>query len=153
MVGFAAARNVELLPSVLDRERYDGGRPLEPQQVVEGFARSGVGSIVVTDDGSLGVGGHAVDAVTKFLEANPEWREAQVYACGPHAMLKGVADLARERQMACQVCLEAYMGCGIGVCQACVVAGRSAKDGGEGRQYRLVCTEGPVFEAESIIWD
>jgi dihydroorotate dehydrogenase electron transfer subunit len=74
-------------------------------------------------------------------------------------MLKAIAQLAQRRNMDCQVCMEAYMACGIGICQSCVVAVRdrrsaaSSKSVDDKKQYKLVCTNGPVFDAKTIIWE
>jgi dihydroorotate dehydrogenase electron transfer subunit len=68
----------------------------------------------------------------------------EVFACGPRAMLKRVAEIAGRRARA-QVCLEERMACGLGACRSCVVP---ARDG-----YRTVCREGPVFDASEIDWE
>jgi len=56
-----------------------------------------------------------------------------------------VAILAGRHKIPCQVSLEEYMACGIGTCLGCTVATRKG--------FRLVCKDGPVFNAEEIIWD
>ena len=43
------------------------------------------------------------------------------YACGPELLLKRVVDLSLEKDVKCQVSLERYMKCGIGVCGSCCV--------------------------------
>jgi dihydroorotate dehydrogenase electron transfer subunit len=45
--------------------------------------------------------------------------------------------------------MENRMGCGLGVCLGC-----SIRVQGTGHEaYQRVCTEGPVFWAEKIIWE
>lgn len=44
-----------------------------------------------------------------------------IYACGPELLLKQVVDLSLEKNIFCQVSLERYMKCGIGVCGQCCV--------------------------------
>ncbi|MGF1582017.1 MAG: hypothetical protein ACFCD0_22045 [Gemmataceae bacterium] len=41
------------------------------------------------------------------------------------------------------------MACGVGICFSCVAAVRTPS----GPDYRRVCVEGPVFDAETIIWE
>jgi dihydroorotate dehydrogenase electron transfer subunit len=59
--------------------------------------------------------------------------------------------LAREYGTPCYVSLEASMACGFGICVACVVEvceGSFAPP----FKYQKVCTEGPVFRGEAIVW-
>ena len=41
------------------------------------------------------------------------------------------------------------MGCALGVCLGCVC---KVQMPGGGFEYQRVCTEGPVFNAENIVW-
>ena len=72
-------------------------------------------------------------------------------------MLRQVARVCREAGVAsCQVSLENNMACGFGVCTGCVQKIRGAAPGDEsGRDWRheRVCADGPVFNAEDIIWE
>lgn len=68
-----------------------------------------------------------------------------VLSCGPMPMMKAVAHWTHERNVKCQLSLEARMGCGYGTCVACVV------DTLEGRLK--VCNEGPVFDSERLGWE
>jgi len=105
---------------------------------------------VSTDDGSKGFHGNAVDATRVLLdEIGPRPRPV-LYACGPHAMLKGLAALAAERKLRCQVSLEERMACGFGACMGCVVAVKAANE--DGFVYQRVCHDGPVFDAAEIVW-
>jgi dihydroorotate dehydrogenase electron transfer subunit len=113
------------------------------------LAAAGVAVRVATDDGSRGHHGFVTDLLQEALagEGGPASASAhpQVYACGPTPMLAAVARLCAAAGVPCQVSLEAPMACGVGVCLGCTVPLRS---GG----YARVCTEGPVFDAESIAW-
>ncbi len=88
--------------------------------------------VLATDDGSKGFAGSAVSAAP---EADI------VLACGPNPMLAAVA----ARWPDAQVAVEAYMGCGTGVCLGCAVP---LTRGG----YDRACTEGPVYRAADIDW-
>jgi dihydroorotate dehydrogenase electron transfer subunit len=61
------------------------------------------------------------------------------------AMLKGVAKIAADHGIACQVSLETIMACGMGACLGCAFESRMP----DGR-YRHVCLDGPVFDAAQI---
>ena len=65
--------------------------------------------------------------------------------CGPTPMMKGVAQVAKELDVPCQVSLEERMGCGTGGCLGC------ACDGVGGKRYK-VCKDGPVFPAEEVFF-
>jgi dihydroorotate dehydrogenase electron transfer subunit len=77
-------------------------------------------------------------------------RSDVVYACGPMAMLRAVADLAATRGIPSQVAVEESMACGIGVCMTCVLP--VAGDDGVTRMVRS-CVEGPVFRGNALRWD
>jgi len=151
VVGFAGARTREGFCGRVDWNLYDAARVLAPQPVLEQFARAGAGTILATDDGSGGFAGFVAAALDRYLDEQAGGPAVWLYACGPYGMLKATAALAQRRQLPCQVCLEAQMACGFGVCQSCAVPVRTAQEGQ--RDYRLVCTHGPVFAAGMIIWD
>jgi dihydroorotate dehydrogenase electron transfer subunit len=124
--------------------------------------------VVATNDGSLGQRGFVTELVGEY-EA---WAD-QAFACGPHPMLKrlaqlaagrrerlGVAKLGRKRgggkqdplgspgarrKAFLQVSMEQTMGCAVGACLGCVVIGAVGP--------LRVCREGPVFAAEEIAWE
>jgi dihydroorotate dehydrogenase electron transfer subunit len=73
---------------------------------------------------------------------------AKVFAIGPYAMLKRVAQIVKGH-LSLQVSLEERMACGVGACRSCVVP--VIADGGV--SYRTVCRDGPVFYASDIAWD
>jgi dihydroorotate dehydrogenase electron transfer subunit len=83
--------------------------------------------------------------VTRGLEeALDEHPDAIVATCGPTPMMHAVARICRGRGAPLRVCLEEQMGCGAGVCRACVV------DDAKGPTRRTVCLEGPVFDVDAI---
>ena len=123
--------------------------------------------VVATDDGSLGHRGF----VTELLAEYEAWAD-QAFACGPHVMLKRLAELAagrRERlgvaklgrkgggrtdpigstaarrKAFLQVSMEQNMGCAVGACLGCVVTGVKGP--------QRVCREGPVFASDEISWE
>lgn len=95
---------------------------------------------IATEDGSVGHKGLVTDILSGMNLKKPNI----IYACGPVAMLKKVADISRHMNIPCQVSLEERMACGFGVCAGCVVKTVSGN--------KSVCALGPVFNAEEIIW-
>lgn len=98
--------------------------------------------VLTTDDGTLGMRGFTTQAMEGLLA---EHTYAQVYTCGPNAMMAGVARLSERAVIACQASLERMMGCGFGACSCCNVA---LVDGTQA----LCCQEGPVFDARRVQW-
>ena len=74
------------------------------------------------------------------------------YAVGPTPMMRAVATMVVPQGHTCQVSLEEYMGCGIGICAGCVCDLNN--DGNESPERRTarVCMEGPVFNAKELAW-
>lgn len=97
-----------------------------------------------TDDGSLGVAGTVVEGAESALgDADVAW-----YGCGPYPMLRALATRFAARGIAgTQFSMEERMGCGFGVCQACVVTNRDRQP-----RYRLLCVEGPVVDPVEVAW-
>jgi dihydroorotate dehydrogenase electron transfer subunit len=99
----------------------------------------GVPAAYATDDGSLGHHGPVTDLLEGSLAGEA------LYACGPPAMLRKVQTLAREQAVPGQLSLEASMACGVGACRGCACRAHGG--------YRMVCTDGPVFDLEEVVLD
>jgi len=108
------------------------------------FKKLGAKVSVSTEDGSKGKKGLITDLLKNLLAAD-RLPLTTICACGPSGMLKAVASIAKAAQISCQVSLEERMACGVGVCLGCPVKTKS-----EG--YKMVCKDGPVFNAEEIAW-
>jgi dihydroorotate dehydrogenase electron transfer subunit len=109
----------------------------------------GSGSIIcTTEDGSYGERGLVTVPLEEALRTG-DFRPVAIYACGPHPMMKRVAEIAGEFEIPAQVSLEARMACGFGICLAC--AEKIRADGQE--KYVRVCLEGPIFAANKIVWE
>jgi dihydroorotate dehydrogenase electron transfer subunit len=104
-----------------------------------------------TDDGSYGVQGFVTALLERELDGELPDAGAVVYSCGPWPMMARVAAMCEARGVACWSSVEAPMGCGFGICVACVVETREGSFSGPFR-YQKVCTEGPVFPSEAIVW-
>jgi dihydroorotate dehydrogenase electron transfer subunit len=127
---------------------FIGGRTQDHLLCARDLEALGVGVTLATDDGSAGHHGLVTEPLTTYLES-AEHPQA-VYSCGPTPMMRAVDRIAAERGLPHQVSLEAPMACGIGVCLSCVVPTRTA-DGGW--RYRRICREGPVFDADTLLWE
>lgn len=99
--------------------------------------------LTATDDGSEGYKGTVVDLLEK--EKDKFINEKSIlFGCGPTPMLKALQRFAIDNDLECQLSTESAMACGFGICQGCPV--HSAKED----KYKLVCKDGPVFEAKEV---
>ena len=126
-----------------------GGREKKDLLVIEDLKEIGAEVLSVTEDGSEGFKGFVTDLMTQIIKS--EETVTSIYSCGPHLMLKKVGEIALENKLTCQLSLEAIMACGFGVCLGCVIKSCS-KDEEKEFDYSRVCCEGPVFNAEEVIW-
>lgn len=94
---------------------------------------------ISTDDGSAGKKGLITDFLNKKID-----KSSILFACGPKAMLNSIKNIKTEKKF---VSLEAYMGCGFGVCLSCVVSVKNNNN----FEYKRVCVDGPIFEFKNII--
>lgn len=131
-----------------------GCRSKAEVQLASGFKKNGCKLRVATEDGSAGEKGLATDLLKDEIT-----NDSVVYACGPVAMLKATAAIAATVGAVCFVSLERAMACGIGACLGCAV--KSGKHSGvyelsgviENREYKMVCSDGPVFDGADIDWE
>ncbi len=92
--------------------------------------------------------GYVTELAAHYLERLDADRRAQVqlFACGPNAMLRSVARLARRFDVPAQVSLEEFMACAVGGCAGCTVRVMTP----EGAAMKRVCVDGPVFTADAV---
>ncbi len=95
--------------------------------------------------------GYVADLAGLWLQALPAEEREQVtlLSCGPHPMLRAVAQLGARFGVQTFVSLEEHMACAIGGCAGCVVETHEA----DGTHYRRICVDGPVFDAKQLNWD
>lgn len=115
------------------------------------FRRLGLPPRIATDDGTIGFHGYVTDLVEREFQRARPTPGTTLYVCGPTPMMAVAAALARRWRLPAQVSLEERMGCAMGVCMGCIVeiAGPHAT---AHKRFQRVCTEGPVFPAEAVIW-
>jgi dihydroorotate dehydrogenase electron transfer subunit len=129
---------------------FYGARRGSELSYVDLFERLGVEPVLATEDGSRGTKGFITVPLESALTSLPRTSDVRLYVCGPTAMMRAVAALARAHGRRCDVSLEQVMGCGLGGCYSCVVLTRTA-DGPP--HFVRSCIEGPVFDAAQILWD
>jgi NAD(P)H-flavin reductase len=94
---------------------------------------------LATDDGSAGHQGPVTDLLRAELGHDAH---AEVYACGPPAMLEAVRAICADAGVPAQLALESGMACGYGACFGCVVPTRNG--------YVRLCVDGPVLDAADL---
>lgn len=128
---------------------FVGGAAAADILCADEFRAAGWDARVTTEDGSLGTRGLVTAALDAWL-AERGTRRIVFYACGPDGMLRAVADRAAAAGARAWVSMDRRMGCGAGVCLACVLRVRTS----DGRtSWARACRDGPVFEARTIVWD
>ena len=96
-----------------------------------------------TDDGTLGETGRVTDLLARALGGGARYR--RLYACGPTPMFRTLARLLEGSGIRAEFSTEAPMGCGFGVCLACVLP----RPGGG---FLVSCKEGPILASSSVDW-
>ena len=110
------------------------------------FDELGIACHWTTEDGTAGLRGLVTDALGAVLDSLGE--PAEILSCGPLPMMAAVAGMAAGRRIVCQVSLEERMACGFGIGMGCAV--RLATSRSASPDYALVCTDGPVFDAQDV---
>ncbi len=161
-IAFCGATTIDLLAlSVTNDAPRPSSNSFDPLYNIAEFQRHNVPAVITTDDGSYGFKGYVTQALERYLDTwitdNADRNRTVIYTCGPEIMMKAVAAIAQRRNIACQICVERAMACGMGTCQSCCI--KVHKDdpsqpplAGRDWCYRLACTDGPVFPAQKLLW-
>ncbi len=129
-----------------------GGRTAGDLLCLEDFKRLGWPVELATEDGSLGTKGFVTAVLDRWLDERGGNEPPELFACGPDGLLKALAQRAQARGLHAWLSMDRHMGCGAGVCLACVIRVRK-QDGHGGESWARVCKDGPVFEAREIAWE
>ncbi len=124
-----------------------GARSANGFSCLEDFSSLPIDLRLATEDGTQGTRGRVTDALTAAIQEYGTER-SRIACCGPEPMMEAVAHLAAQHAIRCQVSLETPMACGIGICFTCVAKVGTPSDW----DYRRTCIEGPVFEADQVVW-
>ena len=130
---------VDMIVAASTQERVF--KPIEAKRLSRTIA-------VVTEDGSAGDKGHIMDVLPTVMA---KARSQVVYAAGPRAMLRAVADYCRMNRIPAQIAAEERMACGMGLCWSCVVP--VVRRDGKGYEHVRACIDGPAINAQRILWD
>ncbi len=137
----------ELALAGVRQRLFFGGRTRSDLVGVQDFKPYVSATALATEDGSRGHCGYVTRPLEEYLERRRDKRFL-LMVCGPWAMLHASVELAKKYGHACLVSMENRMGCALGVCLGCCI-----RVVGEGHgAYQRVCTEGPVFWAEKVVW-
>lgn len=114
-----------------------GAKTKEELLFLDRIKKSGVNLRVSTDDGSLGEKCLCSELFDREVEGK---KFDQIYCCGPEPMMKIIAKIAVKKGILCQLSLERWIKCGIGICGSCALDPLGL----------LVCKDGPVFQADQL---
>ena len=89
---------------------------------------------IATDDGSKGHKGYVTDLLPDLIRNYKGNKSILLVTCGPELMEKKVLDLANKMSVDCEISIERFMKCGIGICGQCCVDPLGIR----------MCMEGPV---------
>ncbi len=137
----------ELAAKGVRQRLFFGGRTKWDLVGIDDFKLCVKATRLATEDGSRGDRGYVTQPLAEYLSRRLGKRFL-LMVCGPWAMLEASVALAKRYGHPCLVSMENRMGCALGVCLGC-----SIRVVGEGHgAYQRVCTEGPVFWAEKVVW-
>lgn len=151
-----------LAKECLGRESYGERRPSPMSKVtlcygarsasylagVSDFEAAGVDVRIATDDGSAGHRGLVTDVLTHLLKSEQQ-NQIRVVCCGPEPMMEAVSKITSSHRVPCEVSLETPMACGLGICFSCVTKVEQPDGSWD---FKRTCVDGPVFDAEKIVW-
>ncbi len=139
---------------------FFGGRTAKDILCVDEFMALGWDVRVATDDGSLGTQGLVTAAFDPWLESfqgsedlksggSASFQPVEIFACGPNPMLKAIGDRALDKGFTAWLSMDRNMACGVGACLTCVIKRKTET----GWEWARCCKDGPVFNAEEILWE
>ena len=143
-IGIAALYLFVLRNKSRVRTIYFGSRTAWEPDFYELLKAPGAPLEIATDDGALGYHGPVTD-LFDGVDCDT------ILTCGPPAMLDRVRRTAAETGVPAYGSFEARMACGVGACRGCAIPIRPERTGG--REYMMVCEDGPVFDMEMIDWE
>ncbi len=138
--GYGAAPIIYALKELREKGKsatYAIGAKTSSKLLFVSEARSiGAKVLITTEDGSEGVKGLITDVIKDIIEEYDN-----VLACGPEKMLYKIMNMCLRANVKCQLSIERYIKCGLGICGSCALDPKGL----------LVCKDGPVFYAEELI--
>ena len=129
---------------------FYGARRASDLHCVDIFERLGIAVLCATEDGTRGAHGRVTVPLEGELSRVSRSTDIRLYVCGPTPMMRAVSAVASTHGRRCEVSLEQVMGCGLGGCYSCVVL---ARDPSGAPHHTRSCIDGPVFDANRIVWE
>jgi len=117
---------------------------------LDAFAELDCSLHVATDDGSLGFHGNVLALLEHLMASGLIPARVRLAACGPLPMLRAISSWAAAREFVCWASLEELMGCGVGICNGCVVETNPNACLG-GWPNVKACVEGPAFRTDTVV--
>jgi len=97
------------------------------------------------------------ELIARLYDEGIDVNNCVMFACGPNPMLKWLTKFTQGINLDCFVSLEAHMACGVGACQSCICKvvelNYSISEKAAPYSYKLVCKDGPVFNAREVHWN
>ncbi|MGE5326570.1 MAG: dihydroorotate dehydrogenase electron transfer subunit [Deltaproteobacteria bacterium] len=137
----------ELASEGIKQRLFFGGRTKDDLVGTDKFRPYVKQMVLATENGSRGHRGFVTQPLEEFLRNNQR-KKYLIMVCGPWGMLEATVQLAKKYGHPCLLSMENRMGCGLGVCLGCCIR----VEGTGHAAYQRVCTEGPVFWAEKVVW-
>ena len=100
---------------------------------------------ICTDDGSVGFKGFVTQRLAQMIGGDGPGKPDTVFAIGPMAMMRAVAEVTRAPQVKTLVSMDPLMVDGTGMCGGCRVI--------VGGQSKFACVDGPCFDAHEVDFD
>ncbi len=116
----------------------EGARNKARLLFAERMKKAGAEVLLSTDDGSEGIKGYSTDVLKNLLKTH---KIDKVFTCGPEIMMKKVAEISQKFKIKCEISMERYMKCGIGLCGQCAVDELGI----------CLCKEGPILPGEKAL--
>ncbi|MBW2992487.1 dihydroorotate dehydrogenase electron transfer subunit [Candidatus Woesearchaeota archaeon] len=114
-----------------------GAKCKESLLFLDRMNHSNIKITIATDDGSYGFKGFTTEVLENILKKR---QIDMVYTCGPEIMMKFVVQICDKYNVPCELSLERFMKCGIGVCGQCCMDNSGV----------IVCKDGPVFSGKVV---
>jgi dihydroorotate dehydrogenase electron transfer subunit len=102
---------------------------------IKRFDAEGCKVEISTDDGSKGFKGNAVQLAEQLISKQ---KFDAIFTCGPEKMMFYLSKLAEKHKITCQVSVERFMKCGVGICGACTVGGL------------MCCRDGTIMDSKKL---
>ncbi|HEX9063076.1 MAG TPA: dihydroorotate dehydrogenase electron transfer subunit, partial [Clostridia bacterium] len=130
----------------IDKKAFLGFREKQVVVLEEEFQKAAGKVFFSTDDGSFGRKGLVSVPLSEEIAVK---KPDIIYTCGPMPMIKKVVEIAKENNIKCEVSLEQRMGCGIGACLVCACRTKFGDDW----EYSHICSDGPVFDSDKVLFE